>query len=55
MVGQVSKYQVPLFMTFDEKEVEYIASTLADSLERAYAVIDMFQLSDEDYDDDDNL
>lgn len=53
MVGIVAKHQVPLFMSFDEEEVNFVASTMADALERSYQIIDMFQFPDGygDYDE----
>ena len=49
MIGTVAKAQVPLFFSFDEEEVEYVAETLANALQQSYQIIDMFQFSEEDY------
>jgi len=42
-LGYVSKHQVPLIMTFDEDDVEFICSSLANSLEEAYRIMDFFE------------
>ena len=44
--GLVMKYQVPLMMTFDEKEAQYLADVLGDSILRAHQVIEMFTFND---------
>ena len=48
--GQVAKAQVPMIMTFDEKNAEFIVEHLGEALESAYKIIHMF--GEFDYEDD---
>ena len=50
MYGIVVKNQVPLLMTFDEGDVEYVCSSLAYALEESYKVIDFFTFYDNEED-----
>ena len=42
IVGQVVRNQVPMLVTFEEDEVDYICEVLGQSIVMAYNVIDMF-------------
>lgn len=48
--GHVAKAQVPMIMTFDKKNAEFIVEHLAEALESAYKIIHMF--GESEYDDD---
>ncbi len=43
ILGTVTVHQIPMLVTFDEKDVEMICTVLHDSLEEAYKYIDFFQ------------
>ena len=47
-LGFVSKHQVPMIMTFEDKDVQIICDSLAYSLKEAYDIIDFFQFDEED-------
>lgn len=42
VIGQVIRVQTPMYMTFNEDEVEFLVASLADSLNRSYEIIDFF-------------
>ena len=42
MYGVIPRNQVMMHMTFDEEEVEFLATTLANALEQGYAIMDFF-------------
>ena len=49
-VGYVAKNQVPMIITFDEFDAEFVINSLAHALERSYATIDFFSFKDDDED-----
>lgn len=44
----VVKNQVPMVMTFDEDEAEFVITSLAHAIDRSYQIIDFFTFKDED-------
>lgn len=51
IVGIVVRNQVPMYIGFDEADVNFICEILADSLDRSYKIIDFFTERDEDWED----
>lgn len=47
-LGYVVKNQVPMVMTFDEDEAEFIITSLAHAIDRSYQIMDFFTFKDED-------
>lgn len=51
MSGYLVRNQVPMIMTFNEKEVEYICEHLGAAMEQAYQIYAFFH-DTEEYEDD---
>lgn len=45
-IGFVVRSQCPMLFTFEEDQVEFVATVLAESIEMAHNVIDMFSEKD---------
>jgi len=41
--GTVSRHQIPMIMTFEDRDIEIICDSLAHSLVEAYNIIEFFQ------------
>lgn len=50
-MAYVVRNQVPMIMTFNEEEVEFICHHLAEAMDRAYKVYDFFSERNEEYED----
>lgn len=48
MVGYVSKYQVPMIMTFSNEDAEFICDSLAYSINQASEIIDFFMFQEDE-------
>ncbi len=48
VVGYIARNQVPMIMTFDEKDAAFVCTVLGESLERAYNIIEMFSYREEE-------
>ena len=51
VIGEISRNQVMMHMTFDEEEVEFLSTVLYDALERGYVIMDFFDYKDEPWED----
>lgn len=51
MTGVVVRNQVPMWIGFDESDVNFICDVLSDSLERSYQIIDFFTERDEEWEE----
>ena len=49
-IGYVVRNQVPMLVTFDPYEAEFVIDSLAHAIDRSYQVIDFFTFDDEDDD-----
>lgn len=47
-IAYVVKTQVPMLMTFDEDEAEFIITNLAHAIDKSHKIIDFFTFKDED-------
>ena len=50
MIGTVARNQVLMFMSFDEEHVEFVAESLAHSMEMAYNTWSFFSEDDPEVD-----
>jgi hypothetical protein len=43
MIGRVSRNLVPMYIGFEEDDVEYITETLGDSIQESMEIINLFK------------
>lgn len=47
-VGYIARNQVPMVITFNESDVNFVCTVLGESLERAYNILEMFSYREEE-------